>query len=94
MQIVEPGLAIESNRMSQRQPTDTRRHRTITDRNLLIGFFVVLVLAGGALIFWFYGGAAGVLGVVCLLGFAALALVVMLVMTGLEKIGEWLDNRN
>ncbi len=80
--------------MPERKPTDTRRHRTITDRNLLIGFFVVLVSAGGALIFWFYGGSAGVLGVVCLLGFAALAGVVMLVMTGLEKIGEWLDNQN
>lgn len=80
--------------MPEREPTDTRRHRTTTDRNLLIGFFVVLVLAGGSLIFWFYGGPAGALGVFCLLGFAALAGVVMLVMTGLEKIGEWLDNRN
>jgi len=87
-------LAIKSIYMPEREPTDTRRHRTVTDRNLLIGFFVVLVLAGGALIVWFYGGAAGVLGVVCLLGFAALASVVMLVMTGLEKISEWLDNRN
>ena len=87
-------LAIKSICMSEREPTDTRRHRTVTDRNLLIGFFVVLVLAGGALILWFYGGAAGILGVVCLLGFAALASVVMLVMTGLEKISEWLDNRN
>jgi len=87
-------LAIKSICMSEREPTDTRRHRTVTDRNLLIGFFVVLVLAGGALILWFYGGAAGVLGIVCLLGFAALASVVMLVMTGLEKISEWLDNRN
>ena len=80
--------------MPEAKPTDTRRHRAITDRNLLIGFFVVLVLAGGALIFWFYGGPAGVLGVVCLLGFAALAGVVMLVMTGLERVGEWLDKRD
>ena len=87
-------LAIESAYMPEREPTDTRRHRMITDRNLLIGFFVVLLSAGGALIFWFYGGGAGVLGVVCLLGFGAIAGVVMLVMTGLEKFSEWLDNRD
>jgi hypothetical protein len=92
--MVQRRLAIESDYMPDREPTDTRRHRTITDRNLLIGFFVVLVLAGGALIFWFYGGAAGTLGVFCLLGFAAMAGLVMLVMTGLEKISEWLDNRD
>ncbi len=80
--------------MSQSKPTDTRRHRAITDRNLLIGFFVVLLAAGGALIFWLYGGSAGILGVACLLGFAALAGVVMLVMTGLERISEWLDKRD
>jgi hypothetical protein len=92
--MVKRRLAIESLYMPDREPTNTRRHRTITDRNLLIGFFVILLSAGGALIFWFYGGTAGVLGVFCLLGFAATAGVVMLVVTGLEKISEWLDNRN
>ena len=80
--------------MPEGKPTDTRRHRAITDRNLLIGFFVVLLSAGGALIFWFYGGSAGILGVTCLLGFAVLAGVVMLVMTGLERISEWLEKRD
>ena len=80
--------------MPDKKPTNTRLHRTITDRNLLIGFFVVLVLIGGALIFWFYGGLAGVEGVICLFGCAALAGVVMLVVTGLERLSEWLDNRD
>ena len=88
------GLAIESTCMTEQKPTNIRRHRAITDRNLLIGFFVVLVTAGGALIFWVYGGPAAVLGVVCLLGFAAMAGVVMLVMTGLERLSEWIDNRD
>ena len=79
--------------MSDLPPTDTRRHRADTDRNLLIGFFVVLLAAGGALIFWAYGGPAAVLGVVCLLGFAALAGLVMLVMAGLGRLSEWLDRR-
>jgi hypothetical protein len=92
--MVKQALAIESPYMPEHEPTDTRRHRADTDRNLLIGFFVVLVAAGGALIFWLYGGAAGVLGVICLLGFAALAGVVMLVMAGLSRFSEWLDNRN
>jgi hypothetical protein len=87
-------LAIESTYMSEHKPTDTRRHRVDTDRNLLIGFFVVLVLVGGALIFWLYGGLAGVEGVICLLGFGAVAGAVMLVMTGLSRLSEWLDNRD
>jgi heme/copper-type cytochrome/quinol oxidase subunit 4 len=80
--------------MSEPKPTDIRRHRADTDRNLLIGFFVVLILAGGALIFWLYGGAAGALGVICLLGFAVVAAIVMLVMTGLGRLSEWLDSRD
>jgi hypothetical protein len=80
--------------MSQSKPTDSRRHRADTDRNLLIGFFVVLLSIGGALIFWFYGGLAGVEGVVCLIGFAAVAGLVMLIMAGLGRLSEWLDNRD
>lgn len=80
--------------MTEHPPTDTRRHRAATDRNLLIGFFVVLVAAGGALILWAYGGPAAFLGIVCLLGFAALAGLVMLVMTGLGRLSEWLDHRD
>ena len=79
--------------MADHKPTDSRRHRAVTDRNLLIGFFIVLLLAGGALIFWFYGGLAGVEGVICLLSMAGLAALVMLVITGLEKVSQWLDNR-
>jgi Na+/proline symporter len=92
--MVKRSLAIESPYMPEQKPTDTRRHRADTDRNLLIGFFVLLVIIGGALIFWLYGGPAGVLGVICLLGFAALAGVVMLIMTGLSRFSEWLDNRD
>ena len=79
--------------MANHKPADSRRHRANTDRTLLIGFFVVLLLAGGALIFWFDGGLAGVEGVICLLSLAGLAALVMLVVTELEKLSQWLDNR-
>ena len=92
--MVKRALAIESPYMLDPKPTDTRRHRADTDRSLLIGFFVVLVIIGGALIFWFYGGLAGIEGVVCLLGFGAVAGLVMLIMTGLGRLSEWLDNRD
>ena len=92
--MVKRGLAIESTYMPEKEPTDTRRHRADTDRNLLIGFFVLLVFVGGALILWLYGGLAGVEGIICMLGLAAVAGVVMLVMTGLSRLSEWLDNRD
>jgi hypothetical protein len=72
-------------------PTDLRRHRSLTDRNLLLGFFAILFIVGGALIFLFYGGGAAALGVACMAVGAILAGVVTLVMLGLEWLSRWLD---
>ena len=92
--MARPDLAIKLQDMNEKSPSDFRRHRTVTDRNLLIGFFVVLVLIGGALIFWAYGGLAGLEALICMFGFALMAVVVWLVMTGLGRLSEWLDNRD
>jgi tryptophan-rich sensory protein len=74
-------------------PTNLRRHRAITDRNLLLGFFAVLFIVGGALIFIFYGGGAAALGIACMAVGAILAGVVTLVMLGLDWVSGWLDRK-
>jgi hypothetical protein len=71
-----------------------RRHRTTTDRNLLIGFFVVLFVVGGGLIAWFYGTGAAVLGLLCMGLGALLAALVILVVFSFEWLSNWLENRD
>ncbi|MGH2521929.1 MAG: hypothetical protein ACRDH2_05440 [Anaerolineales bacterium] len=73
--------------------TDLRRHRAITDRNLLIGFFAVLFLAGGGLIFLLYGSGAAAFGLLCIALGAVLAGSVLLIMFGLQWLSDWLDQR-
>jgi hypothetical protein len=70
-----------------------RQHRRYTDRNLLLGFFALLFLVGGGLIWLLYGGPAAALGVVCIALGAALVGVVSLVVLGLGWLSEWLDKR-
>lgn len=79
--------------MPEKKPTDLRRYQTATDRNLLIGFFIVLFLVGGGLIYFFYGVGGLSTGLLCMLGGAVLAGVVVLVAFGFEWLSKWLDNR-
>ncbi len=76
------------------KPTDLRRHRTATDRHLLIGFFIVLFSVGGGLIALFYGAGAAALGVLCMGLGALLAALVILVVLGFEWLSNWLENRD
>jgi hypothetical protein len=80
--------------MKDEKPTDLRRHRTETDRNLLIGFFVTLIIAGGGLVLLFYGGWEAGTALACFIGAAALVGVVFLIMYGMGRLSEWLDNRD
>ncbi|MCS6910883.1 MAG: hypothetical protein NZM11_10025 [Anaerolineales bacterium] len=57
----------------RKPPTDLRRYRLITDRNLLIGFFVLLFVVGGTLIYLFYGLGGLSTSPRCMLGGALLA---------------------
>lgn len=79
--------------MPDKKPTDLRRYQTATDRNLLIGFFIVLFLVGGGLIYLFYGVGGLSTGLLCMIGGAVLAGVVVLVAFGFEWLSKWLDNR-
>jgi len=65
-----------------------REHRRITDRRLLIGFFLLVFLVGDGLIYMLYGREAAIFGLLCLS--AALVPVVLIVgiMWALQKISE------
>jgi hypothetical protein len=77
-----------------RPPTDLRRHQRETDRNLLIGFFLLLFGVGGGLILYFYGPGGLATGLACMAGGAVVAGLVVLVVNGLEWLSRWLDNRD
>ena len=76
-----------------RDPTNYRKHKDRTDRNLLLGFFALLFIVGGGLIAVLYGGSAAAIGVGCMAAGAVLAGVVILVMLGLQWLSNWLDKR-
>ena len=76
-----------------RDPTNTRKHRERTDRNMLLGFFAILFIVGGGLIAVLYGGSAAAIGVGCMAAGAVLAGVVLLIMLGLQWLSDWLERR-
>ena len=76
------------------KPSDLRRYQSATDRHLLIGFFILLVVVGGGLIYLFYGLGGLSTGLLCILGGALLAGLVVLVTQGFEWLSRWLDNRD
>ncbi len=74
-----------------RPPTDLRRHRAASERNYLLGFFAILFIVGGGLIFAFYGAGASVLGLACMAVGAVLTGIVILMVLGLEWLSRWLE---
>ena len=65
-----------------------RDHRQITERNLIIGGFALVVFVGGGLIWYFYGGGAFSLAMVCFGGAIALVIFVYLILRLLEWISQ------
>lgn len=79
------------NNDKPKPPTNYRKTRAITERNLVIGFIIIIFTVGVGLIGLLYGGGAVIGGISCiLLGFGLLG-VVALVMLGLGRLSEWLD---
>ena len=74
--------------MSRPSPTNSRAHRARTERNLLLGFFGLLFVVGGGLIWYLYGGGAAALGVACIALGAVLVGLLWLLMRGLEWLSE------
>ena len=80
--------------MPDKPPTNLRGHRARTDRDLLIGFFALLFIVGGGLIWWLYGGSAAALGIICIALGAMLAGLVVAITLGLGWLSDWLDRRD
>jgi hypothetical protein len=76
---------------SSKPPTNYRKIRSITERNLVIGFIIILLTVGVGLIGLFYGGGAVIGGLSCILLGIGLLGVVAMVMVGLGRLSEWLD---
>ena len=67
---------------------DLREYARKTNLRLFAGFFIILLLIGDGLIYWFYGTAAAISGLLCIGAGAAPLLLIWLAMTVLEWIGK------
>jgi len=63
---------------------DLRAFSRQTNRRLLLGFFIILFVVGDGLIWYFYGQASAMLGLVCLVAGIAPLLLIGLILRGLE----------
>ena len=79
--------------MPEKHSNDMRKHRSATDRNVLIGFFALAFVVGGALIWFFYGSGAAALGVLCVAGGAVLIGILLGIMAGLQWLSDWLERK-
>ncbi len=68
-----------------RPPTDYRGYRQQTDRRLLLAVLFALVVVGTGLIALIWGMSAVVTAVPCLLGGAALLVVLWLIFAAIER---------
>ncbi len=74
-------------------PTNYRAIQAATQRNLFIGFLIILFVVGLGLIGYFYGNGALLGGLSCILLALGLLGVIALVLVGLGKLSEWLDKQ-
>ena len=70
---------------------DLRAYARKTNVRLFIGFFVVLVLIGGGLIWWVYGRAAAVSGAFCMLASASPLVLIWLALNIIEWVAKKAD---
>ena len=66
--------------------TDLRKYTSQTTIRLIVGALILLFVVGGALIWWFYGPAAALVGLLCLLGALLPIGLIWLLMAGLDWI--------
>lgn len=67
---------------------DMRKYARQTNFRLWVGFILLLFLVGGGLIYWFYGGRAALLGLVCLVVGLLPLLLIWLILVGLEWVAK------
>jgi hypothetical protein len=72
----------------KRQGFDPRRFVRTTEGQLVIGFFLILYVVGGALIWLYYGPGGAIAGWLCITG----GLIFFLLLYGLVSlVGWWAD---
>jgi len=54
------------NPVNRRPPTNLRKQQQQTERNLILGGFLILFVVGGGLVWYLYGARAALAGWVCL----------------------------
>jgi len=69
-----------------KRPTNMRQYRRRTERNLLIGVALLLVLGGGVLIGLIYDWGAALTGLLCLVPGAAVIVLLWLLFAGVEHL--------
>ena len=67
---------------------DLRDYARKTNLYLFAGFLVILLLIGDGLIYWFYGAAAAISGLLCIGAGLIPLLMIWLAMALLEWIGK------
>lgn len=68
---------------------DPFRFARTTEGQLVIGFFVLLYVLGGGLIWWFYGLGGAILGWICMTG----GLFFFLLLYGIVSLFGWWANK-
>ena len=64
---------------------DLRRYARQTNVRLVIGFFLILFFVGDGLIWYFYGRGSALFGLFCLLAGSAPLVLIGLILWGMEK---------
>lgn len=74
---------------NNRRGFEPARWARSTEGHMVIGFFILLYVVGGALIWWFYGFAGMVLGLTCISG----GLFFFVLLYGIVSLIGWWANR-
>jgi hypothetical protein len=70
---------------------DLRRYARQTLFRSLIGFFLILFFVGDGLIYYFYGREPAIAGLICLFAGTAPLILIYLILLGMEKLVERID---
>ncbi len=67
---------------------DLRRYASQTNFRLVIGFIVLLFVIGVGLIWVFYGQAAALMGLICLLGVSVPLVLILAALWGIDWVAK------
>jgi hypothetical protein len=67
---------------------DLRKYSRQTNIRILAGFILLLFVVGSGLIYWFYGGRAALLGVLCMVAGLLPLLLIWLILAALEWVAK------